>query len=184
MRSAWLWSDGKMLANFETGPSRFHWWFLSLWITLWMHTVLAYYISILVYIVMYSLFPYWFLYSAWLFYEDTPLHLQEKLKNIDRRCSDVGGLSIDSAEELQVTVFSDNYLYQSVHLCDWQCYPVILILAHRWVVLLCTFMTSESIHCIGSEHWKRALLCREKGNLRQLMGAWKGFKDEVKNWIF
>jgi len=50
--------------------------------------------------------------SAWLFYEDTPLHLQEKLRNIDRRCSDVGGLSIDSAEELQIVNYGIGGQYE------------------------------------------------------------------------
>lgn len=50
--------------------------------------------------------------SAWLFYEDTPVHLQRNLALIERRCSDVSGLSIDTAEELQVVNYGMGGQYE------------------------------------------------------------------------
>ncbi|XP_065062755.1 prolyl 4-hydroxylase subunit alpha-1-like isoform X3 [Rhopilema esculentum] len=50
--------------------------------------------------------------SSWLFYEDTPLQLHDQLKSLDRRCADVSGLSIDSAEELQVVNYGIGGQYE------------------------------------------------------------------------
>ncbi|XP_065062752.1 prolyl 4-hydroxylase subunit alpha-1-like isoform X1 [Rhopilema esculentum] len=49
---------------------------------------------------------------SWLFYEDTPLQLHDQLKSLDRRCADVSGLSIDSAEELQVVNYGIGGQYE------------------------------------------------------------------------